>query len=259
MSCISKLCEPGASTNTALVFGCINLLDAGADQRVVISGGDTEFLEQSVAEHARRPVDAVGDQDVVAAAGNRQQRGRNRRQPRRHQRDAGAFFAFQFGDRAFQRLRRRGAAPAILIARAMRDLIFSRRIEDGRRVIDRGIDETMLALRVAARGHQARIGFDWGVRFFRHGRHRLPQNAPVARNRRRRTAYRPQPGERQPLDLTVGSFCDASDRGVWRIRPRAVVFFRGAMARPAEKLLARSARGDVTELRQEGLRHETFR
>ncbi len=50
-------------------------VDGGADQRIVIRCLDAHALEHAVAEIAGGPVDAVGDQDVVARAGDREQRG----------------------------------------------------------------------------------------------------------------------------------------------------------------------------------------
>ena len=58
MSCISKVCEPGASVNTTLVFGFISCGDAGPDERIVIGGLDAEARQHRVAEIARRAIDA---------------------------------------------------------------------------------------------------------------------------------------------------------------------------------------------------------
>ena len=90
--------------------------DVGADQRIVIGGLDAHALEQAFAEIARRPIDAVGDEDVVASAGNRDERRRNRRQTRRQQHDAGAVVALDVAQRRFERFGRRRSAAAILIA-----------------------------------------------------------------------------------------------------------------------------------------------
>ena len=54
MSCISKVSEPGASVNTARVFGLQQRGDAGADQRIVVGRLDAEALEHGVAEIAGR-------------------------------------------------------------------------------------------------------------------------------------------------------------------------------------------------------------
>ena len=57
--------------------------------------------------------------------------------------------------RVFQRLRGGRAAAAVLIAGAVRDLILGGRIKHGRGVIDRRIDEAVLAFGVAAGGDQS--------------------------------------------------------------------------------------------------------
>src|SRR5690349_2709626 len=48
--------------------------DAGADQRVVVGGGDAEAAEQPVAQGADRSIDAVAHQDVIAAVEEGHQR-----------------------------------------------------------------------------------------------------------------------------------------------------------------------------------------
>ena len=65
-SCISKVCEPGASVKTAVVFGRIRLCDPSADQRVVIGRLDPEALEHAVAENPRGQVGRIGDQQMIA-------------------------------------------------------------------------------------------------------------------------------------------------------------------------------------------------
>ena len=66
MSCTSKLCEPGDSVNTTRVVFLMRALIPAADQRVVIGGLDAEPLQHVVAEAPRRPIDAVGDEHIVA-------------------------------------------------------------------------------------------------------------------------------------------------------------------------------------------------
>jgi hypothetical protein len=67
---------------------------------------------------------------------------------------AGAGLAFQRADRVLQCLRGGRAPAAVLIARAMGDLVLGGRIKHRRGVIDGRIDEAMLAFGVAAGGHQ---------------------------------------------------------------------------------------------------------
>jgi hypothetical protein len=143
--------------------------DIGTDQRIVIRRLDAHALEHAVAEVAGRPVHAVGDQDVVAAACDRKQRGRNRRQSRRQQGDAGTTLAFERGERLFERFRGGGAAAAVLIARAVRHLILGGGIKHGRGVIDRRIDEAVLAFGIAAGGDQDGVRLERAFGSLRHG------------------------------------------------------------------------------------------
>ena len=97
--------------------------DSGPDERIVVGGGDAEPGEDLVAKRARRPIGAVGDEDVVAGMHDRQQRRRDRRKPGRQQRHAGALRAFELLQREFERLGRRRAAAPVLIARAVGDIV----------------------------------------------------------------------------------------------------------------------------------------
>ena len=65
-SCTSKVCEPGELGEHHLGVGLEQLLDAGANQRIVIGGLDPEPLQHVVAEPPRRAVDAVGDEHMVS-------------------------------------------------------------------------------------------------------------------------------------------------------------------------------------------------
>ena len=114
MSCISKLCEPGASTNTARVFGLNSLAMPAPISGIVVARFNAHALEHAVAEIAGRTVDAVGDQDMVAGAGGGEERCGDRRQPGRKQRHAGATLTFEFAQGVFQRFGGRRAAAAIL-------------------------------------------------------------------------------------------------------------------------------------------------
>ena len=148
MSCTSKVCEPGNSVNTTLVFLVMSLCDRAADQWVVIGGLDAEPLQHVIAEAPRRPIDAVRDEHLVAGRHESEQRGGDGRQAgRREQR---AVSAFELGDRFFERPHRRRAEPPIgevLIVRLERR---EGRKQHGRAAIDRRIDEAMLARGLAA-------------------------------------------------------------------------------------------------------------
>ena len=57
--------------------------DRAADARIVVSRADAEPRQDLPAKSARRPISAVGDEDVIAGMHDRQQRRGNRREPRR--------------------------------------------------------------------------------------------------------------------------------------------------------------------------------
>ena len=68
MSCTSSDCEPGDSTNTALVLGRISAAIPAPIERIVIGGLDAHALQRRVAEDARRLVGRVGHQQMIAGA-----------------------------------------------------------------------------------------------------------------------------------------------------------------------------------------------
>ena len=156
-SCISKLSEPGDSRIDGARIRLHQAGDRGADQRIVIGGGDAEPGEDLVAKSARRSVGAVGDEDMVAGMHDRQQGRRNCRKARRQQRHTGALRPFELLQREFERLGRRRAAPSVLIARAVGEVILGARIKHGRGVIDRRIDEAVIGGGIAAGGDHARV------------------------------------------------------------------------------------------------------
>ncbi len=137
-------------------------LDARADQRIEIGGLDAVAGQHAVAEIARGPVDVVADQDVVAGLQHREQGGRDRRQPRRHDADAGALRPLQRHQRVLERPGRRRAVTAIRELAPMGMQVLGRRIEHGRAVEHRRIDEPLLRLGVAAGGDQAGLGVLFG-------------------------------------------------------------------------------------------------
>ena len=123
--------------------------DRAADQRIVIAHGDAVAGQDLVAELPGRAVGAVGDEQMVARVHHRQQRRRDRREARRQQGDAGALRSFERQHGRFERFGGRRAAPAVLIARAMGEKILGVRIEHGRGVIDRRIDEAVIGAGLA--------------------------------------------------------------------------------------------------------------
>ncbi len=123
--------------------------DRAADQRIVIAHGDAVAGQGLIAELSGRAVGAVGDEQMVARAHHRQQRRRDRRQTGRQQRDAGALRSFEREHGRLQRFGRRRAAPPVLIARAVGEIILGVGIKHGRGVIDRRIDEAMIGAGLA--------------------------------------------------------------------------------------------------------------
>jgi hypothetical protein len=69
----------------------------------------------------------------------------------------------------FERFRCGGAAAAVLIARAVRHLILGGGIEHGRGVINRRIDEAVLAFGIAAGGDQDGVRLERAFGSLRHG------------------------------------------------------------------------------------------
>jgi hypothetical protein len=68
----------------------------------------------------------------------------------------------------FQRFGGRCAAPPVIVAGAVGDLIFRGGIEQGRRVIDRRIDKTVIGLRIAAGCDEPGVRLDRGFDLLRH-------------------------------------------------------------------------------------------
>ena len=128
--------------------------DAGADQRIEIAGLDAIAGEQAVAEISCRAVGIVADQEMIAGFQHREQRRGDRRQARGRNPDAGALRAFKRHQRLLQRLRGRGSATAILELAAMGVQIVGGRIQHGRAVDHRRIDESLLRLGIAPGSHQ---------------------------------------------------------------------------------------------------------
>src|SRR5262249_57956966 len=95
-------------------------------------------------------------------------------EPGRQQRYAGALRTFQLLQREFERFRCWRAAPPILVTRAMGEKILGARIEHGRSVIDRRIDESVIGYRVAAAGNDLGVGLPRPRRLFRFIVHPLP-------------------------------------------------------------------------------------
>ncbi len=142
--------------------------DTGADQRIVIGRFDAQPLEHAVAEVARRPVNAVGDKDMVAGARGGEQGGGDGRKSRREQCDAGAGLAIELAQRIFQCFRGGRAASPITVARAVGHLIFRGGIEQGGGMVDGRVDEAVIGLWIAAGRDQPGRRLDRGFDFFRH-------------------------------------------------------------------------------------------
>ena len=128
--------------------------DAGADQGIEIAGLDAVAGQHAVAEIARRPVDIVADQHMIAGFQHRKQGGADRRQARGRETDARALRAFERHQRVLQRPGGRRAVAAVLKFAAMGMQIVRGRIEHGGTVDHGRINETFLRLGVAARRHQ---------------------------------------------------------------------------------------------------------
>ncbi len=127
--------------------------DAGADQRVVVGGGDAEAAEQTVAQGAHRGVYAVAHQDVIAAGEERHQRDIDRGQAG-GQRDR-FLAAFERRDRLLEgKGGRRAVAPVVDMAVAVLERGFERRNagkKHGRGVIDRRVDDAVIVRGTVAR------------------------------------------------------------------------------------------------------------
>jgi hypothetical protein len=133
--------------------------DTGTDQGIEIAGLDAIASQQAVAECARRPVDAVGHQKMVAGFEHRQQRRGDRRQARGHQGDARAVWALDCHQRLLQCLGRRCAVTGVAELAGMGMKIRRGRIDHGGTADNWRIDEPVLHRGVAARNYQQRFGF----------------------------------------------------------------------------------------------------
>ena len=114
-------------------------------------------------------VDRVGDEDVGALLDEREERGRARREARRHEHRPVA--ALERRQRLLERVRGRGAEPAVVgagdVAGAVGPLpvpLLERRGEDRRGMENWRIDRTFEAFRVAAGVHRLRVVVHGGVR-----------------------------------------------------------------------------------------------
>ena len=128
--------------------------DVGADAGVVEGGLDTHAREQAVREGARRPVGAVGHQDVIAALHEGEQRRHDRRLAGAEQ--VAAVALLQRGDGILEREGRGRAVAAVIglavLARAEGGFLQRRRrlMQDRRRVVDGRIDHAVVRCGVAA-------------------------------------------------------------------------------------------------------------
>ena len=129
-------------------------LDAGADLRVEIGGLDAVARQHAIAEIARRTIDVVADQQMIARLRHRQQRGGDRGKTRGRDAHARALRALQRHHHVLQRPRGRRAVAAIGEFAAMGMQVFGGRVEHGRAVEHRRIDKSFLRLGIAPGGHQ---------------------------------------------------------------------------------------------------------
>ena len=138
--------------------------DVGADQRIVERRLDAEALEDAVAHFARRLIDRVGHQDVVAGLREGQQGGGDGGGTRRRQ--PGACAAFQRADGLLEGIGRGRAAPAVDIALLALLERLERFEEHGRAAIDGRIDEAVVREGIAARVDdvRSRCGASFSVR-----------------------------------------------------------------------------------------------
>ena len=125
-----------------------------AEPGIVEGRLDADPLEEPLAETARRLIDGIADEDVIARFHNSEQRERDGRKPRGREHGAGG--AGDVGPCRFQRLGRRRAMRAVGIFGIAGDEIGIGAVKHGRAAIDRRIDETVLIEWVTARMHQLR-------------------------------------------------------------------------------------------------------
>ena len=125
--------------------------DARADERIVVGDVDAEASQVKVAETARRPVDRIDHQHVVARLGECEQRQRRRREAGRDGERRVA--ALQLRDRGLQVGDRRHAVQPVGRLRRLperRGLERGHRREENRRgPVDRRVDRAEVARRVA--------------------------------------------------------------------------------------------------------------
>ena len=133
--------------------------DCSADQRIEIADLDAVAGEHAVAEIARRAVDVIGHQHMIAGAQHREQGGGDRRQPRRRKANACALRAFQRHQHVLQRACGRRAVTSVGEFGAVGVQVLGGRIEHGRTVVHGRVDEPPLSLGVTARGDQSGFGF----------------------------------------------------------------------------------------------------
>ena len=136
--------------------GAHEIGDAGADQRIVVRRLDAELRQHVVAELARRLIDAIDHENMVAGLDEGEDGRADGLISRRRQRRRGA--ALDLGDGLLERLdgRRRGAAVGVLLV-ALPQLLDGRK-EDGRAAVDRRIDEAVVVVRRAPRMDDFRRG-----------------------------------------------------------------------------------------------------
>ncbi len=134
--------------------------NAVADARVVVGRRHAQTRQHGVAERARRAVGAVGHQQVVAGVQHRKERGRDRGEAGRRDLDPGTRRPLHVLERLLQSLGGRRAAAAVMVGPTVVQILLDRGIEQGRGVVDRRVDITMMREGIAAGDGDLRVGFE---------------------------------------------------------------------------------------------------
>ena len=141
MSCMSSVCEPGASVNTALVLGRSRSAMPAPIARIVIGRLDAHPLQHGLGEVACGRIGRVGHQQMVARAERRHQRDPDRGEAGRdeHRSRGAGDVAPGLGQRVGRRRAVRAIGVALLAVLQRRDV----GIEDGRSAERRDVDEAL--------------------------------------------------------------------------------------------------------------------
>ncbi len=167
MSCISKVRGAEGLHEEHARVGLDQVGNARTDQRIVIGRRHPEPREDGVAIPACRSVGRVDHQNVVAGLDEGAERHGDGGHPGAD-RDR-AIGAIQRHHRLLQREHRRGAVTPVIDLAGLPVVLgplqrVERRVENGRGVIDRWIDDAEIALGIAAGGRNQCVGLHaWQV------------------------------------------------------------------------------------------------